>query len=109
MIKYKFIKHSLYNFATINKSLKSKLKTEIKQLDFKEKLDLPQENIKPPKKEYENFAQVYYRYHLKKDFDLFDLRNLVYSYIFARQRNGKIMVNIIDSNFEVSNKLSLGN
>jgi hypothetical protein len=105
----RLFKVNQFGFTTVNKTLKNegtpKVIKETKKFDFKEKHELPSEEefkaSQMPKKEYENYAQVYYRYHLKKDFNLFDLRNLIYSYIFTRQRNGKILLNIVDSNFEV--------
>jgi hypothetical protein len=97
------------NKTIINKNKeKEQSKSEIVSLDFKEKqVNLPntsnKENfhINPLNKEYENYAAVYFKYYLQKDFDLFSLRNLLYSYIFTRQRKGKILLNISDTAFQV--------
>jgi hypothetical protein len=49
----------------------------------------------------EVYASTYYKLSLSKEFDLFDLRNLFYSYLFVKQRNGHIYLNIDDSHEEV--------
>lgn len=49
----------------------------------------------------ENYACVYYKLPIDQEFDLFKLRNLLYSYIFVRQRKGHIYLNFADSIFKV--------
>lgn len=44
----------------------------------------------------ENYACVYYKFPIENEFNLFNLRNLLYAYIFVKQRNGKIYLNISD-------------
>jgi len=44
----------------------------------------------------ENYASSYFRLNLKKEFDLLDLRNILYTYLFVRQRKGHIYLNIND-------------
>lgn len=58
----------------------------------------------------ENYASSYYKLNLKKEFDLLDLRNILYTYLFVRQRNGHIYLNIndyeCDVNFKFINNIS---
>jgi hypothetical protein len=49
----------------------------------------------------ENYACVYYKFPIDQEFDLFKLRNLLYAYIFTRQRKGHIYLNFADSIFKV--------
>lgn len=49
----------------------------------------------------ENYACVYYKLPIDQEFDIFKLRNLLYSYIFVRQRKGHIYLNFADSIFKV--------
>jgi hypothetical protein len=51
---------------------------------------------------HESFASVYYRYNLNKSFDVSAVRNLLYSFIFIKQRHGKMFLNISDSQFNVN-------
>jgi hypothetical protein len=99
------------NFTrNLNKSIMRKDKAhvvdELKTLNFNEKLEMPTNEKESPKPEYENYACLYYKFFLNKDFDLFSLRNLIYSYIFTKQRKGKIFLNINDTLFEVTIKLT---
>lgn len=45
----------------------------------------------------ENNPILYYELSLKKDFDIFDLRNFYYNYLVAKQKEGKLYINIDDS------------
>jgi len=49
----------------------------------------------------EGYASTYYKLDLKKEFDLLDLRNILYSYLFVRQRNGHIYLNVNDFGIKV--------
>lgn len=69
-----------------------KFKHNKKLADLKKEL----KTFSEPPKIKEDYASTYYKLDLKKDFDLFDLRNVLYSYLFVRQRNGHIYLNIND-------------
>ena len=66
--------------------------------DFQKIPELPKE---PIKNENENYVCLYYKYFLHTEFDLFNLRNLLYSYLFVKQRKGKLYLNICDSFYKV--------
>jgi hypothetical protein len=51
----------------------------------------------------ENYACVYYKLPIDQEFNLFQLRNLLYAYIFVRQRKGHIYLNFADTMFKVIN------
>lgn len=59
------------------------------------------------KEEKDNYACVYYKYNINTEFDIFKLRNLLYSYLFVRQRRGDIYLNINDTSFLVNNNILL--
>jgi len=68
--------------------------------EYLKQLNLPEEK----KYTKETYACMYYRHKLESEFDLFNLRNLLYSYIFAKQRTGKLHLNICDSYYSASNE-----
>jgi hypothetical protein len=74
---------------------KYRLKDKIAEMK-KDIIDLSQ-----PVSIKENYASSYYKLNLKKEFDLLDLRNILYSYLFVRQRNGHIYLNINDFEIDV--------
>jgi hypothetical protein len=78
-----------YKKFKYNKEL-AELKTDIDRIN----------NEKPEIKE--GYASSYYKLDLKKEFDLLDLRNILYTYLFVRQRNGHIYLNINDFGIKVN-------
>lgn len=60
-------------------------------------IPIPEDPMK--KREEETYACVYYKYFMNSDFDLYKLRNILYSYLFVRQRKGNFYLNVCDANF----------
>jgi hypothetical protein len=77
-----------------------KIKINLADEDYMKQFNLPEEK----KFTKENYACMYYRHKLESEFDLFNLRNLLYSYLFAKQRTGKLHLNICDSYYSASNE-----
>jgi hypothetical protein len=59
------------------------------------------ESLDQKSRTQENYAAIYYKYDMGKEFNLFNLRNLLYTYIFVKQRNGNIYLNIGDTYYKV--------
>ncbi len=76
----------------------------LKKFRYKDKIAELKKNVADiiqPATIKENYASAYYRLNLNKEFDLFELRNILYTYLFVRQRNGHIYLSINDYDYKV--------
>ena len=76
------------------------MKINLEENEFMKNLEKEEEKKFPQ----ENYAKLYYRHKLENDFDLFSLRNLLFSYLFVKQRNGLLHLNICDSYYKATNE-----
>ena len=50
--------------------------------------------------EEDNYCSIYYTLQINKSFDLFDLRDFFFSFMYAKQRKGHIYINLLDTKFK---------
>lgn len=85
----------------VEKVKKPKEKIELNVFEnFGKNLD-SNKSIEDPSIPKEVYACVYYKHKLGQELNLFNLRNIFYSYLFVKKRNGKLLLNISDLNYEV--------
>ena len=49
----------------------------------------------------ENYASIYYSLDLSRPFELFDLRDFFYSFMYSKQSRGHIYVNLLDEKLKI--------
>lgn len=112
----KILKKETVMLSQASDNLK-KVKADRESLNKKQDT-LPNENRKAPNfndgvipemvKEEDNYSSIYYTLEIDKSFDLFELRDFFFSFMFSKQRKGHIYMNILDTKFKgvINNLLS---